>query len=83
LGGRLDSTNIITPLLSVITNIGWDHMNMLGDTKQLIAGEKAGIIKADIPVVIGEYQPDVADIFVNKAKRRMLRLVLLRKNGIY
>jgi len=43
-------------------------MNMLGDTKQLIAGEKAGIIKADIPVVIGEYQPDVADIFVNKAK---------------
>src|SRR5665213_3623840 len=45
LGGRLDSTNIITPLLSVITNIGWDHMNILGDTLQLIAAEKAGIIK--------------------------------------
>ncbi len=64
LGGRLDSTNIITPLLSVITNIGWDHMNMLGNTKQLIAGEKAGIIKAGIPVIIGEYQPEVADIFI-------------------
>lgn len=68
LGGRLDSTNIITPLLSVITNIGWDHMNMLGDTLPLIAGEKAGIIKKDIPVVIGEYQPEVADVFINKAK---------------
>ena len=68
LGGRLDSTNIITPLLSVITNIGWDHMNMLGDTLPLIAGEKAGIIKKNIPVVIGEYQPEVADVFINKAK---------------
>jgi dihydrofolate synthase/folylpolyglutamate synthase len=68
LGGRLDSTNVITPLLSVITNIGWDHMNMLGDTLQLIAGEKAGIIKLDIPVVIGEYQQEVADVFINKAK---------------
>lgn len=67
LGGRLDSTNIITPLLSVITNIGWDHVNMLGDTLQLIAGEKAGIIKPCIPVIIGEYQPEVADIFINKA----------------
>lgn len=68
LGGRLDSTNIITPLLSVITNIGWDHMNMLGDTLQLIAGEKAGIIKAGIPVVVGEYQAEVADVFLNKAR---------------
>jgi len=67
LGGRLDSTNIITPLLSVITNIGWDHMNILGDTLQLIAGEKAGIIKHDIPVIIGEYQPDIADVFLKKA----------------
>ena len=67
LGGRLDSTNIITPLLSVITNIGWDHMNILGDTLQLIAAEKAGIIKQHIPVVIGEYQPEVADIFLRKA----------------
>jgi dihydrofolate synthase/folylpolyglutamate synthase len=70
LGGRLDSTNIITPLLSVITNIGWDHVNMLGDTLQLIAGEKAGIIKPDIPVIIGEYQPDVADVFLNKATEK-------------
>lgn len=70
LGGRLDSTNVITPLLSVITNIGWDHVNMLGDTLQLIAGEKAGIIKPDVPVVIGEYQPEVADIFINKAKEQ-------------
>jgi dihydrofolate synthase/folylpolyglutamate synthase len=75
LGGRLDSTNIITPLLSVITNIGWDHMNMLGDTKQLIAGEKAGVIKAGIPVVIGEYQPDVADVFIVKAQEENAPLV--------
>src|SRR4051812_28909942 len=66
LGGRLDSTNVITPLLSVITNIGWDHMNMLGDTLPLIAGEKAGIIKPGIPVVIGEKQEEVANIFFDK-----------------
>src|ERR1700760_1796796 len=59
LGGRLDSTNIITPLLSVITNIGWDHMDLLGNTLPLIAGEKAGIIKKGVPVIIGEYQPEV------------------------
>ena len=69
LGGRLDSTNIITPLLSIITNIGWDHMNILGDTLSLIAGEKAGIIKPNIPVIIGEYQPEVADVFIAKAKQ--------------
>src|ERR1700744_35234 len=70
LGGRLDSTNIITPLLSIITNIGWDHMNMLGDTLQLIAGEKAGIIKPGVPVIVGEYQPEVADVFIGKAKEQ-------------
>lgn len=69
LGGRLDSTNIITPLLSVITNIGWDHMNMLGNTLQLIAGEKAGIIKPNIPAVIGEFQQEVADVFADKAQQ--------------
>ena len=69
LGGRLDSTNVITPLLSVITNIGWDHMNMLGDTLQLIAGEKAGIIKPGVPVIIGEYQPEIADVFTGKAEK--------------
>lgn len=54
LGGRLDSTNIIHPVLSVITNIGWDHMNILGDSLEKIATEKAGIIKNQVPVVIGE-----------------------------
>ena len=57
LGGRLDSTNIITPELSVITNIGWDHMNMLGNSLEEIAVEKAGIIKKGVPVLIGERQP--------------------------
>lgn len=56
LGGRLDSTNVITPIVSVITNIGWDHANLLGDTFEKIASEKAGIIKKNIPVVIGETQ---------------------------
>jgi dihydrofolate synthase/folylpolyglutamate synthase len=74
LGGRLDSTNIITPLLSVITNIGWDHMNMLGNTLSLIAGEKAGIIKPNIPVIIGEYQPEVAQVFIDKAKQENAEL---------
>jgi dihydrofolate synthase/folylpolyglutamate synthase len=69
LGGRLDSTNIITPLLSVITNIGWDHMNILGDTLQLIAAEKAGIIKPEVPVIIGEHQVEVANIFLRKASQ--------------
>ena len=67
LGGRLDSTNIITPILSVITNIGYDHMNILGDTLELIAYEKAGIIKQHVPVVIGEYLPETKTIFTNKA----------------
>jgi dihydrofolate synthase/folylpolyglutamate synthase len=69
LGGRLDSTNVINPLLSVITNIGWDHMNLLGDTLPKIAGEKAGIIKPLTPVIIGEYQPEVAEVFTNKAQQ--------------
>jgi dihydrofolate synthase/folylpolyglutamate synthase len=74
LGGRLDSTNIINPLLSVITNIGWDHMNLLGNTLQLIAAEKAGIIKPGIPIIIGEYQPEVVDIFIEKAKEEGSRI---------
>lgn len=74
LGGRLDSTNVITPLLSVITNIGWDHMNMLGNTLPLIAGEKAGIIKPGIPVVIGEKQTLVADVFIEKANETNSKL---------
>ena len=79
LGGRLDSTNIITPLLSVITNIGWDHMNILGDSLQLIAAEKAGIIKPKVPVIIGEYQPEVAGIFTNKAKQENSSLIFASK----
>ena len=67
LGGRLDSTNIITPILSIITNIGYDHMNILGDTLEKIAAEKAGIIKPTIPVVIGEYLAETKAIFINKA----------------
>jgi len=67
LGGRLDSTNIISPELSIITNIGYDHMNMLGNTLKEIAGEKAGIIKQNTPVVIGEYQEEIANVFQNKA----------------
>lgn len=67
LGGRLDSTNVITPLLSIITNISYDHMNLLGDTLPQIASEKAGIIKPDIPVVIGETHPESAPVFLKKA----------------
>lgn len=67
LGGRLDSTNIITPILSIITNIGYDHMNILGDTLEKIASEKAGIIKPTIPVVIGEYLPETKPVFISKA----------------
>lgn len=67
LGGRLDSTNIITPVLSVITNIGHDHMDLLGNTLRKIASEKAGIIKENVPVVIGESSPDLNDIFIIRA----------------
>ncbi len=68
MGGRLDSTNIITPLISVITNIGLDHTQFLGSTLELIANEKAGIIKQNIPVVIGEYVAETKPIFISKAK---------------
>lgn len=67
LGGRLDSTNIITPILSIITNIGYDHMDILGDTLEKIATEKAGIIKPGVPVVIGEYLPETKSVFIDKA----------------
>ena len=69
LGGRLDSTNIITPLLSIITNIGYDHMNILGDTLEKIAYEKAGIIKPNVPVVIGEWLDETKPIFIDKASQ--------------
>jgi dihydrofolate synthase/folylpolyglutamate synthase len=67
LGGRLDSTNIITPIVSVITNIGHDHMDLLGETLEKVAGEKAGISKIGVPVVIGETQKETVDAFISKA----------------
>ncbi len=76
LGGRLDSTNIITPELSVITNIGLDHMNMLGNTLELIAGEKAGIIKPGIPVVLGETLPETLPVFERKAAGEQAPLII-------
>jgi dihydrofolate synthase/folylpolyglutamate synthase len=68
MGGRLDSTNIITPLVSVITNIGLDHTQFLGNTLEAIAFEKAGIIKSKIPIIIGEYATETKPIFEAKAK---------------
>ena len=70
MGGRLDSTNVITPLLSVITNIGLDHTQFLGDTLEKIAFEKAGIIKPGVPVVIGETQPETKPVFERVAAER-------------
>lgn len=70
LGGRLDSTNIITPEISIITNIGFDHVNLLGDTLVKIAGEKAGIIKKNIPVVIGETQIGTKKVFQEIAESK-------------
>ena len=67
MGGRLDSTNIITPLVSVITNIGLDHTQFLGTTLEAIAFEKAGIIKPKIPVVVGEYTSETKPVFVKKS----------------
>ncbi|MDR1504411.1 MAG: bifunctional folylpolyglutamate synthase/dihydrofolate synthase [Prevotella sp.] len=69
LGGRLDSTNIITPDLSIITNISFDHMQFLGNTLEKIATEKAGIIKKNIPVIIGEAEGEVKNVFTDTAKR--------------
>ena len=68
MGGRLDATNVITPIVSVITNIGLDHTQFLGKTLKKIANEKAGIIKPKIPVVLGEYTPITKKVFINNAK---------------
>ncbi|REG90319.1 bifunctional folylpolyglutamate synthase/dihydrofolate synthase [Algoriphagus antarcticus] len=69
MGGNFDSTNVITPELSLITNIGYDHMQFLGDTLPLIAGEKAGIIKTNIPVVISETHEETKEVFIKKAQQ--------------
>ncbi|MBQ9603198.1 MAG: bifunctional folylpolyglutamate synthase/dihydrofolate synthase [Paludibacteraceae bacterium] len=68
LGGRLDSTNVLTPILSVITNIGFDHTEFLGNTLKQIAQEKAGIIKPHVPCVIGETHPQTMNVFLDRAR---------------
>ncbi|TMM56309.1 bifunctional folylpolyglutamate synthase/dihydrofolate synthase [Maribacter algarum] len=82
LGGRFDSTNIITPEVSLITNIGMDHTDILGDTLGKIAFEKAGIIKEGVPVIISEYQEEIAEVFQEMAKIKKSKLVFARKKGI-
>jgi len=74
LGGRLDSTNILQPILSIITNIGYDHMEFLGDTIPQISKEKAGIIKQGVPVIIGETQEETRDIFLKTASSKNARI---------
>lgn len=81
LGGRLDSTNIITPILSVITNISLDHTQFLGDTPAKIATEKAGIIKQGVPVVVGEALGDVKDVFAAKAKAENAPITFAQETG--
>ncbi len=80
MGGRLDSTNIITPEVSVITNIGLDHMQFLGDTLEAIAFEKGGIIKPNIPVVIGETQKETVPVFTDLANKNDAKIVFADKN---
>lgn len=75
LGGRLDSTNVISPEISVITNIGLDHTDLLGDTIEKIAYEKAGIIKPKTPVVISQTQPEIRDVFKNVAQEKSSSIV--------
>ncbi len=91
LGGRLDSTNVISPVLSLITNISWDHMDLLGDTLDKIAAEKAGIIKPEIPVVISERQAEIENVFIQKSNESHSRItfatdhykVARKSDGLY
>ncbi len=80
LGGRLDSTNIINPLVSLITNISFDHVNLLGNTLQKIATEKAGIIKPKTPVVVGQTQGKIKNVFTNIAKKQNAPIQFADKN---
>jgi dihydrofolate synthase/folylpolyglutamate synthase len=82
LGGRLDSTNIINPLLSVITNIGHDHMDLLGDTLVKVAREKAGIIKSRVPVIVSETQAETMEVFIDKALETGSVIAFADKNFI-
>ena len=81
LGGRLDSTNIITPILSIITNISFDHTQFLGDTLAMIATEKAGIIKNEIPVVVGEADSEERQVFIDKATEKNAPLFFAEDNN--
>jgi dihydrofolate synthase/folylpolyglutamate synthase len=83
LGGRLDSTNIISPLVSVITNIGFDHTSLLGNTIKKIAIEKAGIIKENTPVIIGRKQKECENIFIRKAKENNSEIIFCRGETKY
>lgn len=83
LGGRLDSTNVLSPLLSVITNIGLDHTQFLGDTLEKIAFEKAGIIKSKIPVVIGETNPVTKLVFDSKAREAQTSIIYADSQPLY
>ena len=82
LGGRLDSTNVINPLMSIITNISMDHMALLGNTLPLIAAEKAGIIKSNTPIIIGETQAKIKSIFVQKAKENKAQIYFADKQFV-
>jgi len=75
MGGRLDSTNVVSPVLSVITNVGFDHTAFLGDTLDKIAAEKAGIIKYGSPVIIGEFNPHTYDVFRDKAEQLNSKII--------
>lgn len=80
MGGRLDSTNVINPVLSIITNISFDHMQFLGDTLEKIATEKAGIIKRKVPVVIGRTQNQIKHVFIDKAKKEKSKIYFADQN---
>lgn len=82
LGGRLDCTNIITPIVSVITNISFDHTQFLGNTLAKIAGEKAGIIKSNVPVVVGEYTNETRAVFAAKAEAENAELIFAEDNNL-
>ena len=82
LGGRLDATNVITPLVSVITNIGLDHINILGDTKSAIAKEKAGIIKPNIPVFIGTEDLEIIPVFESISKISQSPMTVVKTDGL-
>ncbi|MEX1133023.1 MAG: folylpolyglutamate synthase/dihydrofolate synthase family protein [Flavobacteriales bacterium] len=81
MGGRLDSTNVLRPEVCVITNVGWDHMDFLGNTLEAIAGEKAGIIKPAVPAVLGEADSEIVEVFRRKAEAEGAPLTVVDQNA--